>query len=74
MAIKLPRFFFSQKVSCGIVLHNELIVISAAMLAAGNFICLFNPGFPIGSFVKSPKGGFELPSKTFFSMNRHLVE
>ena len=57
-------------------MHNELSVISVALLAVGNFVCLFNPGFPIGSSVLPPKAKevLKLPSKTFFSLNRRLVE
>jgi hypothetical protein len=49
-----------------LLMHNELSVISAALLAVGNFVCLFNPGFPIGSSVLPPKGCLKLPSEAFF--------
>ena len=46
-------YFFSLLIRrlVELLMHNQLSVISAALLAFGNFVCLFNQGFPIGSSV-----------------------
>ena len=49
-----------------LLIHNQLSVISAALLAVGTFVCLFDPGFPIGSSVLLLKGGFKTPFKNIF--------